>query len=160
MILMIGLAAGVAALDMATKLAAERFLGITNVIVLNGLLELRLTHNDGMALGILSGNAVAIVILPLVVIVCGFLLLRKYHPTGFTRAAAGLVLGGFLGNFAQRVADGYVIDMIYLPFMPWFICNVADIAICAGVVLLGVSLLFRPQDWREKNAKDHGGSAG
>jgi len=39
--------------------------------------------------------------------------------------------------------------MIYFPFLPWFVCNVADIAICAGVALLAGSLLFRPQDWKE-----------
>lgn len=59
------------------------------------------------------------------------------------------MLGGFLGNFLERLWHGWVLDMIYFPFLPWFVCNVADIAICAGVALLAGSLLFRPQDWKE-----------
>ena len=31
----------------------------------------------------------------------------------------GLVLGGFLGNFLQRLYQGWVLDMIYFPFLPW-----------------------------------------
>ena len=118
-------------------------------MVWRGVLELRLTRNDGMALGILSGNAVAIVVLPLLAVGVGLLIFRKYHMTGYTRVASGLILGGFAGNLLDRIVLGYVVDMIYLPWMPWFICNVADIVICAGVVMLAVSLLFRPQDWRE-----------
>lgn len=146
-------------LDIAAKRAATQLLSMGSVVVLPGVLELRLTHNDGMALGILSGNMAAIVVFPLVVIACGFLLLRKYECTRFIGIASGLVLGGFLGNFIQRLLLGYVVDMIYLPFMPWFVCNVADIAICVGVFMFGISLLFRPKDWREKHAKDQSGSA-
>ena len=69
--------------------------------------------------------------------------------TPFTQTACGLVLGGFLGNFLERLWHGWVLDMIYFPFLPWFVCNVADIAICTGVALLAASLLFRPQDWKE-----------
>ena len=73
--------------------------------------------------------------------------------------ACGLILGGFLGNYLERLLQGYVVDMIYFPFMPWFVCNVADAAVCFGVALLMFSLLLRPQDWREKNAKDRENSA-
>ncbi len=159
--LILGLAAAVTLTDALTKAAAANELaGAWRVVVLDHLLELRLTKNDGMALGILSGNEIAIIVLPVVVIVCGLLLMRKYRMTTFTRVAAGLVLGGFLGNFVERAAHGYVLDMIYFPFLPWFVCNLADIAICAGVVLLGVSLIFRPQDWSEKHAKDKPDRAG
>ena len=88
-------------------------------------------------------------LLPLAVIALGWLLLRRYRLTPFTQTACGLVLGGFLGNFLERLWHGWVLDMIYFPFLPWFVCNVADIAICAGVALMAASLLFRPQDWKE-----------
>ncbi|MEG0492756.1 MAG: signal peptidase II [Clostridia bacterium] len=154
MALMIGVGLVALLLDTLTKLAAAYALHGT-VVVFRGLLELRLTRNTGMALGILSDNAVANCVLPIVVMVCGYLVLRKYHMTAFTYGATGLVVGGFLGNFIQRLLNGYVLDMIYFPFMPWFVCNVADVAICAGVVMLGVSLLLRPKDWRERDAANH-----
>ena len=48
--------------------------------------------------------------------------------------AAGLLVGGALGNLADRVRDGAVIDFIDLPLWPTF--NLADLAIVAGVFLL------------------------
>lgn len=148
--LMILVAAATLLCDLATKALASAWLQGAEVRVIPGLLEWRLTHNQGMALGILSGDRLANLLLPLAVIAGGLFLLRRYQPTRFTRTAAGLILGGFLGNFVQRLARGYVVDMIYFPFMPWFVCNAADIAICAGVGMLVLSVLFRPKDWRER----------
>lgn len=153
-ILMWALAVSTLAIDSLTKWWATAALTGQGVTAIPGLLELRLTFNDGMALGIMSGGGIAIILLPLAVIGAGYFILRRYEPTLFVRTACGLILGGFLGNFIERLFKGYVVDMIYFPFMPWFVCNVADIVICAGVTMLAVSLLFRPKDWREKHAKD------
>ena len=99
-------------------------------------------------------NLPFILLLPLAVIVAGWLLMRRYCPTVFTRVAAGLIVGGFLGNFGERLLFGSVVDMLYFPWLPWFICNVADIAICFGVAMLVISTLLRPQDWRERREND------
>ena len=114
------------------------------------LVQLECTQNTGMAFGMMAGNIAANLLLPLAVIVSGTLLMRHYRSTAFTRVACGLILGGFIGNFAQRLVQGYVLDMIYFPWLPFFVCNVADICICFGVALLAFSLLFRAQDWEEK----------
>lgn len=137
------------ALDAGSKLLSARLLG-EQVIQVGWLMELRLTQNTGMALGIFADNALAGLILPLTAIVCGWLMMRRYRITRFTAAACGLVAGGFVGNFVERLLRGYVLDMIYFPWLPWFVCNVADICICFGVAGLAFSLIFRPQDWQEK----------
>ena len=142
-------------LDALSKLLAARLLPAgESVTVLGRLMQLQLTKNYGMALGMLSGNTLALLLLPLAVIVAGYFMLRRYQLTPYKGVSIALILGGFLGNFLERILRGYVLDMIYFPFMPWFVCNVADIAICAGVVMMAVSLLFRPNDWRMKHAKD------
>ena len=142
---------GVFALDRAVKVAALNWLTLGQRVVLwPGVLEWRLTRNHGMALGFLSGNTLAIIVLPILVVALGWLTLRRYQTTPFTRTAAALLLGGFLGNLLDRLHFGYVLDMIYFPWMPWYICNLADIAICAGVLLLAISLLWRPGDWRPR----------
>lgn len=140
-------------LDAGSKLWAVQAL-VQSTTVLPGVLELRLSRNNGMALGLFSGNWLANLLLPLAVIVAGWLLMRRYRPTAFTRVAAGLIVGGFLGNFGERLFFGSVVDMLYFPWLPWFICNGADIAICFGVAMLVVSTLFRPQDWRELGEND------
>jgi signal peptidase II len=53
--------------------------------------------------------------------------------------ALGLVLGGAIGNIADRIRFGYVADFIDLHiggFQPFLVFNVADAAITIGVVIL------------------------
>ena len=147
--LLLGMALAALGLDIGTKWLAARFLNDT-AIHIGWLVQLECTQNTGMAFGMLAGNAAANLLLPLAVIFAGALLMRHYRSTAFTRVACGLILGGFVGNFAQRLVQGYVLDMIYFPWLPFFVCNVADICICFGVALLAFSLLLRPQDWEEK----------
>jgi signal peptidase II len=145
------------AADRAAKWIAQGTMAYgQRIVALGGVLELRFTHNTGMALGLLSGYTAAGIVLPLLAVGLGVLILRKYRLSRFVFVAAGLILGGFIGNFLDRVLLGYVVDMIYFPWLPFFICNVADIAITAGAVLAGISLLFRPQDWRPRVAKGAG----
>ena len=153
MIWIFGVALAALALDAGAKLAAANWLQ-DSVIRFGWLVELRRTYNTGMALGIFSDNALAGILLPLTVILCGWWLMRRYEPTRFTLIACGLVLGGFVGNYGERLLFGRVLDMIYFPLLPWFVCNIADICICAGVALLAFSLLFRPDDWVEKSKED------
>ena len=49
-----------------------------------------------------------------------------------------LILGGALGNLADRLRIGYVIDFIDLYCLNhhWFVFNIADSAICVGAVIL------------------------
>ena len=76
--------------------------------------------------------------------VCLFLL-RSTRISGLAPIALSLITGGALGNMIDRLANGYVIDMF--PFFGWFVFNVADAGVVAGVALCAFSLLFRPQDW-------------
>lgn len=137
------------AVDAASKALAECFLQ-QNTVRISWLVEFRMMQNTGMAFGLFSDQLLAGVVLPLTAILCGWLMMRHYRITRFTAAACGLVLGGFIGNFAERLIFGYVRDMIFFPWLPWFVCNAADIFICFGVAALAFSLIFRPQDWQEK----------
>ena len=151
------LAALTVAADRAAKWIAQGAMAYgQHIVALGGVLELRLTHNTGMALGLLSGYTAAGIVLPLLAVAAGVLILRKFRLSKFILAAAGLILGGFIGNFLDRVLLGYVVDMIYFPWLPFFICNVADIAITAGAVLTGISLLFRPGDWQARGTEGTG----
>jgi signal peptidase II len=47
---------------------------------------------------------------------------------------AGLIVGGAIGNIADRVRLGYVVDFVAVSAWPKF--NVADSAITIGVLLL------------------------
>jgi signal peptidase II len=63
-------------------------------------------------------------------------LTRTLSP--LTAASIGLIIGGALGNALDRIAYGAVADFfLFHAFgLSWYIFNIADIAIVAGVFLL------------------------
>ena len=143
-------------LDRIAKVIAIAHLAMgERAVAWAGVLEWRLTRNYGIALGFLSDQPVLIMVLPILAIVAGWFVLSRYHVTEFTRFASALVVGGFLGNMLDRLTSGYVLDMVFFPWMPWYICNLADIFICFGVALLAFSLLLRPGDWISTEGKPH-----
>ncbi len=62
--------------------------------------------------------------------------------TWLTALGLGLIIGGALGNAGDRFAYGYVADFYHFHVgrFSWYVFNLADVAICAGVALL----LFEP----------------
>ncbi len=104
-----------------------------------GFVMLRLAQNPGVAFS-LGANAPAWVvgaITTAATVLIGIMALRGVlHPP----AAAGFLLGGGLGNLIDRLANGFVTDMIDLGWFPSF--NVADIALNVGVGLVLVVGLF------------------
>jgi len=62
--------------------------------------------------------------------------------------ALALIIGGALGNLVDRIVFGGVVDFLYLHYgsFSWYVFNLADCAIVAGVgALLYDSLRPRPQ---------------
>lgn len=69
-------------------------------------------------------------------------------PSRFTALALGLIIGGALGNAIDRVIHGAVVDFVLFHIRTgtfafnWYVFNLADVAIVAGVVgLLYESLI-------------------
>lgn len=64
------------------------------------------------------------------------------------RAAIGLILGGAIGNIADRVTRGAVVDFLDFHWggYHWWAFNVADSAISVGVGVLIVVTLFGPPE--------------
>jgi signal peptidase II len=61
--------------------------------------------------------------------------------------ALGLILGGALGNIVDRVRFGYVVDFLHFFWgeRSFWVFNVADAAITAGVLLLLARALVAPK---------------
>ena len=151
------LAALVLAADLAGKQAAR---SLTEPITLiPGLLGLRYAENTGMAFSLFSGAPWLLGLLSLALIAGGFLLLRRYTLGPVSRIAAMLMLGGAAGNMLDRFFTGYVIDMIEVLAFRFAIFNVADAALTVGCILMALSLLTRPDEWRSKHDRDPEGNA-
>ncbi len=95
-------------------------------------LELTHVRNTGVAFGALSGGGAIV----LVLIACAVGLLLAYFARHATTRGlwlpVGMILGGALGNLADRSREGTVIDFIDPAIWPAF--NVADVAIVVGVL--------------------------
>jgi signal peptidase II len=128
-------AAGVVvAVDQATKqLAATRIAPFEQVDVVPGL-QLTNTRNTGVAFGALEGGGLIVAVL----IGLALTALIAYFVANRERAwlwlPVGLLLGGALGNLADRAREGAVID--FIDPIAWPAFNVADSSIVIGVVAL------------------------
>jgi len=124
----------VVAVDQLTKTWALDHLadGPRNVI---GSLRLNLTFNSGVAFSQARGSTGLVTVVALVVLALLVVIARR--TSGYATAAIlGLVMGGAVGNLADRLVrhhGGAVIDFVDLRWWPVF--NVADAAITVGVVV-------------------------
>jgi signal peptidase II len=124
----------VVALDQATKqLADVNIARGDDLSVLPGL-GLTNTRNTGVAFGALEGGGVLIgVLIGLsLALLVGYFLVHRDMP--WLWLPVGMLVGGALGNLADRAREGAVIDFIDPVAWPAF--NLADTSIVLGVLLL------------------------
>jgi signal peptidase II len=124
----------VVTIDQATKqLVTTRIDRGETVNVFLGL-DLTNARNTGVAFGALEGGGlvVAILIGVSLALLLGYFALNREKP--WLWLPVGLLLGGALGNLADRARIGAVIDFIDPVAWPAF--NVADSCIVIGVLAL------------------------
>jgi signal peptidase II len=97
-------------------------------------LEISNTRNTGVAFGVFQdgGTIVAVLIGLSLALLIGYFLRHSEVPLMWL--PVGMLLGGALGNLADRAREGAVIDFIDPVAWPAF--NVADSCIVVGVFLL------------------------
>lgn len=122
-------------------------------VTLAPFLDVVLSWNHGVSYSLFPAHEAAgraLLLAGQSVIVAGLLWWLWRVESRLTALAIGLVVGGALGNAADRVARGAVADFFYLhttlPVGPLanYVFNVADVAITAGVALLLYESLFPP----------------
>jgi len=133
----------VVALDMWTKDIASGSLDLYRPVELTSWLNLTLAHNYGAAFSFLSdaGGWQRWLFTGLALVVTAVLLvwlLRLPATEKLTAAALALIIGGAIGNLADRIEHGYVVDFIDVYYRDWHwpAFNLADSAITCGVILL------------------------
>ena len=139
----LALAALALALDQASKVyVAHGFAaGTLQGGPLAPFVDLALRYNRGVSFSLLRQNdalgAALLTGFSLVVVAFLCVWLRR-TKTALTGAGLGLIIGGALGNAIDRACDGAVIDFLDLHALGrhFFVFNLADAAISAGVALL------------------------
>jgi signal peptidase II len=115
-----------------------------------GWLHFRAIENHGAVFGIAQGQRLLFVVVSIAAIAFIIHLFRCSGRQWLYQIVLGMLLAGVLGNLYDRLAFGYVRDMIYaLPdrrifgreIFPW-IFNVADSLLCVGVGFMMLHSLF------------------
>jgi len=147
-------------LDQASKLGLlfGYDLPVKEPVVVAPFLDLMVVWNRGISYGlfqqhtdvgrwVLLGISLAAAI--------GLSLWMARTPSRFLAAALGLIVGGAVGNAIDRIAYGAVFDFVHFHIgqFSWYVFNIADAAIVAGVIgLIYDSLVLDKRRARQANA--------
>lgn len=106
------------------------------------VVSLTYLKNSGAAFSMLENQQWFFAIITLIAMGAAFVYLYR-HIKGSIWLLLGLtlIISGGIGNFIDRVRQGFVVDMFHLDFMNFAIFNVADIYLTVGVGLLLIYLL-------------------
>ena len=111
--------------------------------IIPGVVRLTYCENRGAAFSLLEGQRWFFIVLTVVVLAFVVVALwRCWIKTAFGYFSTALCVSGAIGNFIDRLMQGFVVDMFEPTFIKFAIFNVADIYLTIGAILLGVYLLF------------------
>jgi signal peptidase II len=133
------------ALDQATKLWLLNVFDLANrgIVRLTPFLDFVLTWNTGISYGLFPQEGdlgrYVLLALKLAAVVLLWIWLARAELR-LTALALGLIIGGALGNAIDRIAYGAVVDFVLFHIttpsfkFTWYVFNLADAAIVAGVI--------------------------
>lgn len=131
------LAAALFGIDQATKMLAVGALRYGRPVEVLPFLSWTLTYNTGAAFSFFQGASG--ILAGIAACVCVYLVyaIWRLRPRGsaLEGASCGLILAGALGNLADRLRHGHVVDFIHVHY-GWFnfpVFNVADSVLTIGV---------------------------
>ncbi len=135
-------------LDMLTKLIVEATMAVHESIpILRGVLHITHIENRGAAFGMLSEHRwVFLVVSTLTILLLLAFLIRMRSRDPLLISALAMVLSGGIGNMIDRLALGYVVDMIDFCLIDFAVFNVADSFVCVGAALLFIAVLFEAKE--------------
>ena len=111
-----------------------------SVAVIDDFFYLTYLKNRGIIFGLFLPSSTSIIVAgAIIIVVVLFLSGRIFLRSRGQGISLGLLWGGLLANFFDRLWDGSVIDFLDLTLWPVF--NIADTAICVGTIVLSIQIL-------------------
>lgn len=137
-------------IDQCTKyLAVLHLKNQESIVLIPEVFQLQYLENHGAAFGILQGQQWIFFLMTIVYLVAAvWIYLRipktkKYFPL---HMIAVVLTAGALGNFIDRISQGYVVDFFYFSLIDFPIFNVADIYVVLSFIGLAICILFVYKD--------------
>ena len=134
----------VIALDFSTKDAILNILTEGTSVEITPFFNLVYVFNPGVSFSMFS-DVGPVILTVLSLFICAWIVyFIVKEKDGFSRSCLALMLGGAIGNVIDRLRFGAVVD--FLDFHAfgyhWPAFNIADSAICIGVMLLIYQMTF------------------
>ena len=142
----LALAASIVAIDQLTKawIVAE-LADRAKIQIVGDVVRLVYTENSGALFGLLQNQAFLFALVSVGVAAIIAVAHARGGRSPYLTITLGLLLGGWAGNFIDRVRLGYVIDFVDLGIgtLRFWAFNVADACITGSLLLL-ILLALRP----------------
>lgn len=133
--------------DQFSKFLVVSYLkGGPGVSIIGDFLNFYYLENRGAAFGILQNSQLIFTLITIIVLIILFFVLLKYYDRASItlKICLGLILGGTIGNFIDRLRLKYVVDFISLKIFNYnfAVFNLADSFIVVGTLLLMLMVLL------------------
>ena len=136
-------------LDLLFKYLVSTYLTTVNII--DNFFSLTYVLNDGAAFSLFASRTYLLI---LIALLCLFFIIYELKSNLDDRILSigySLALAGLLGNFLDRLIDGYIIDYLSFKILGYNypIFNFADILIVVGIVIVIIKEILK-----ERGKKD------
>lgn len=124
-----------------------------SIPIIDHFLNITSHRNQGAAWGILQGKMWFFYIITIIVILGIIYYIQKAAKGKILFGVSlGFILGGAIGNFIDRVVRKEVVDFVDTNIFGYDfpIFNIADSALCIGVVMLIIHLFLEERQLKEK----------
>ena len=130
-------------IDLLLKYLVSTYLTTVNII--DNFFSLTYVLNDGAAFSLFASRTYLLI---LIAIICLFFIIYELKNNLDDRVLSigySLVLAGLLGNFLDRLIDGYIIDYLSFKILGYNypIFNFADILIVVGIVIVIIKEILK-----------------
>jgi signal peptidase II len=126
-------------IDVISKQIINHFLELHKSIeIIKNFFYITYTKNTGAAWSLLKDERLILLIFTVIVIFIIYKYLNKENLKNNEQFAYGMIIGGILGNFFDRLIYGYVIDFLDFKIFSYNypIFNFADSFIVIGIIIL------------------------
>ena len=130
-------------LDLLSKIFFEKYftLGHEEFSILFGLIQFTYVQNTGAAFGSFSDSTIFLTIISAIFVIAIVVFDVYYKKQNYLYAFSfSLIVAGAIGNLVDRLFLHYVRDFIKFAMFN-FVCNIADICICIGALLLIINMI-------------------
>ena len=133
-------------LDQLTKWLSVKYLAPIypdSIPIIKNVFQLTYVENDGAAFGMLDNNRMLFMVPSVIMIVAlSLYLFLGLAENKLYAISVAMIISGGIGNMIDRIALGYVVDMLDFVLINFAVFNVADSFVCVGAGFLILALVL------------------